>query len=119
MSEQQWAKAVMKSQHASAQKVRLVADSVRGVSVESALEQLAYHPSKHAALVKKTLESAMANAENNYALDIDELIVQSIFVDKATTLKRMRARARGRSARIFKHYCHITVVVGLEKGKVS
>ena len=77
MSEQQWAKAVMKSQHASAQKVRLVADSVRGVSVESALEQLAYHPSKHAALVKKTLESAMANAENNYALDIDELIVQS------------------------------------------
>ncbi len=116
---QNYARSVLKSQHASAQKVRLVVDMVRGRSVEWALEQLTYHPSKHAALVKKVLESAMANAENNYGLDIDELIVLEAYVDKAMTLKRLRARARGRSARIFKHYCHITVKVGLPNGKVK
>lgn len=94
-----------------AQKTRLVADQVRGMPVESALNLLTFSKKKAAVLVKKVLESAIANAEHNDGADIDELIVSSIFVDEGPTLKRLRARAKGRADRIFKRTCNITVKV--------
>lgn len=95
----------------SAQKARLVADQIRGKGVEEALELLAYSPKKAAALIKKVLNSAIANAEHNEGVDIDELKVSSIYVDEAMTLKRIRPRAKGRADRILKRSCHITVKV--------
>lgn len=96
----------------SAQKTRLVADQVRGLSVDKALQTLAFSPKKAAGIVKKVLESAIANAEHNDGADIDELKVSKIFVDEGPTHKRMRARAKGRGNRILKRTSHITVVVG-------
>ena len=104
-------KSVLRRQRSSAQKVRIVADQIRGKSVESALDLLTYGRTKAAVLVKKTLESAIANAENNHGLDIDDLVVLRAFVDGGAMLKRFRARARGRGARILKRTCHITVIV--------
>ena len=98
----------------SPQKCRLVADQIRGLSVERALDVLKYSPKKAAVLVGKVLESAIANAEHNEGADIDELKVSSIFVDQAPSLKRMRARAKGRGNRIIKRNSHITVIVGDE-----
>ena len=98
----------------SPQKCRLVADQIRGLSVERALVVLKYSPKKAAVLVGKVLESAIANAEHNEGADIDELKVSSIFVDQAPSLKRMRARAKGRGNRIIKRNSHITVIVGDE-----
>ena len=95
----------------SAQKARLVADQIRGKQVEEALDILAFSPKKGAAIVKKVLESAIANAEHNEGADVDELKVSTIFVDEATTMKRIRPRAKGRADRIFKRTCHITVKV--------
>ena len=95
----------------SAQKARLVADQIRGLHVEKALEVLAYSPKKSAALVKKVLESAIANAEHNEGADVDELRVARIFVNEGMTLKRIKPRAKGRADRIFKRTCHITVAV--------
>ena len=95
----------------SAQKARLVADQVRGKGVEEALELLTYSPKKAAALIKKVLNSAIANAEHNEGVDIDELKVSSIYVDEGMTLKRIRPRAKGRADRILKRSCHITVKV--------
>ena len=95
----------------SAQKVRLVADQIRGLAVERALEILAFSPKKAAAVVRKLLESAIANAENNNGADIDELRVKTIYVDEGPTQKRFRARARGRGNRILKRSCHINIVV--------
>ena len=95
----------------SAQKVRLVADQVRGKGVEDALELLAYSNKKAAHIVKKILDSAIANAENNEGADVDELKISSIFVDAGTTMKRLRPRAKGRADRILKRSCHITVKV--------
>jgi len=95
----------------SAQKTRLVADQVRGMPVEQALNLLAFSKKKAAVLVKKVLESAIANAEHNDGADIDELIVSTIFVDEGPTLKRLKARAKGRADRIFKRTCNITVKV--------
>nr|MBV6630697.1 50S ribosomal protein L22 [Oceanococcus sp. HetDA_MAG_MS8] len=95
----------------SAQKVRLVADQVRGLPVESAINLLAFSPKKGAALVKKVLESAVANAENNDGADIDELKVSEIFVDEAPSMKRIKPRAKGRADRITKRLSHITVRV--------
>ena len=95
----------------SAQKTRLVADQVRGMPVESALNLLTFSKKKAAVLVKKVLESAIANAEHNDGADIDELIVSTIFVDEGPTLKRLKARAKGRADRIFKRTCNITVKV--------
>ena len=95
----------------SAQKCRLVADQIRGLKVESALNILTYSPKKAAVLLKKLLNSAIANAEHNDAADIDLLKVSTIFVDEGTTLKRMRPRAKGRGNRILKRTCHITVKV--------
>jgi large subunit ribosomal protein L22 len=95
----------------SPQKCRLVADQIRGLEVEKALELLQFSPKKGAAIVKKVLESAIANAEHNEGADIDELKVSSIFVDEGPTLKRLRARAKGRANRILKRTSHITVKV--------
>ena len=95
----------------SAQKTRLVADQVRGMPVENALNLLTFSKKKAAVLVKKVLESAIANAEHNDGADIDELIVSTIFVDEGPTLKRLKARAKGRADRIFKRTCNITVKV--------
>ena len=96
----------------SPQKCRLVVDQIRAKPVARALEILQFSPKKAAPLIRKTLESAIANAEHNEGADIDDLWVQTACVDEAPSLKRMRARARGRSARILKRSSHITVVVG-------
>ena len=105
--------AFAKHRHArtSAQKARLVADQIRGLHVEKALEVLSYSPKKGADLVKKVLESAIANAEHNEGADIDELSVSQIFVDEGPTMKRIKPRAKGRADRILKRSSHITVVV--------
>jgi len=95
----------------SAQKVRLVADQIRTMPVERALDLLTFSNKKAAALVKKVLESAIANAEHNDGADIDELKVTTIYVDEGPTQKRWRARAKGRGNRILKRSSHITVTV--------
>jgi large subunit ribosomal protein L22 len=96
----------------SAQKARLVADMIRGKSVAQALNTLAFTPKKAAGILKKALESAIANAEHNDGADIDELRVTTIYVDKGQSLKRFSARAKGRGNRIEKQTCHIVVKVG-------
>jgi large subunit ribosomal protein L22 len=105
--------AVAKLRHArlSAQKGRLVADQIRGLPVEQALNILSFSNKKGAALMKKVLDSAIANAENNEGADIDELKVATVCVDEGPTMKRIRARAKGRAARILKRTSHITVTV--------
>lgn len=95
----------------SAQKARLVADQIRGLEVEEALNVLKFSTKKAAAIMRKVLESAIANAEHNESADIDELKVSTVFVDEAPTLKRFRARAKGRANHILKRTCHITVKV--------
>ena len=95
----------------SAQKGRLVADQIRGLPVERALEILAFSKKKAAGIVKKVLDTAIANAEHNEGADIDELRVAAVCVDEGPTMKRMRARAKGRGNRILKRSCHITVTV--------
>ena len=95
----------------SPQKARLVADQIRGLPVDKALDVLTFSNKKAAVLVKKVLESAIANAEHNEGADIAELKVSTIFVDEALTMKRIRPRAKGRADRIFKRTCHITVKV--------
>ncbi|MBP3222159.1 MAG: 50S ribosomal protein L22 [Neisseriaceae bacterium] len=101
-----------KNARISAQKARLVADLIRGKDIEDALNILTFCPKKGAGLMKKVLESAIANAEHNEGADIDELKVVTVFVDKAGSLKRFRARAKGRGNRIEKQTCHINVTVG-------
>ena len=103
--------AVLKGARLSAQKARLVADQVRGKEVAEALNILAFSPKKGAAIVKKVLESAIANAEHNEGADIDELRVSTINVDEGMTMKRIKPRAKGRADRILKRTCHITVKV--------
>lgn len=95
----------------SPQKCRLVADQIRGLSVEQALNILNFSKRRAAVLVKKALESAIANAENNEGADVDELCVSAICIDEGPTIKRMRARAKGRGNRIFKRTSHIAVTV--------
>jgi large subunit ribosomal protein L22 len=95
----------------SAQKARLVADQIRGKSVEQALDILAFSPKKGAVVIKKVLESAIANAEHNEGADVDELKVSTIYVDEGLTMKRVRPRAKGRADRISKRTCHITIKV--------
>jgi len=104
--------ATLKHARISPQKCRLVADQVRGLPVEKALNVLTFSPRKAARMVRKVLESAIANAEHNEGADIDELKVAAIFVDEGRTLKRFRARAKGRGTRILKRNSHITVTVG-------
>ena len=105
-------RAVLRGVRLSAQKGRLVADLVRGKSVGPALSILAYSPKKGALIVKKVIESAIANAEHNEGADIDELIVKTIYVEKGMVLKRFTARAKGRGNRITKPTCHVFVTVG-------
>lgn len=103
--------AKLKGAKLSAQKARLVADQVRGKEVGEALDVLSFSTKKGALLVRKLLESAIANAEHNEGADVDELSVSKIFVDEATTMKRIRPRAKGRADRILKRSCHITLAV--------
>ena len=95
----------------SAQKARLVGDQIRGLPVEKALDLLKFSSKKAASIMKKLLESAIANAEHNESADIDELVVSTVFVNEASTLKRVRARAKGRANHILKRTCHITIKV--------
>jgi len=97
--------------HLSAQKGRLIADQIRGLPVEQALNILAFSKKKGATMVKKVLDSAIANAENNEGADIDELKVAAVCVDEGPTMKRIRARAKGRASRILKRTSHITITV--------
>jgi len=106
--------AKLRGANLSAQKARLVADLIRGQFVEDALDTLAFSTKKGAAVVKKVLESAIANAEHNEGADVDELKVSTIFVDEGLTMKRIRPRAKGRADRILKRTCHITVKVADE-----
>ena len=106
----------LKGARISAQKARLVADQVRGLQVEEALNVLEFSNKKAAHLVKKILDSAIANAENNEGADVDELKVSSIFVDEGMTMKRLRPRAKGRADRILERSCHITVKVADGEG---
>ncbi|MHB1678255.1 MAG: 50S ribosomal protein L22 [Sulfuriferula sp.] len=104
--------AVLRGTHLSAQKGRLVADQIRGLPIDQALNILAFSPKKGAAVIKKVLESAIANAEHNDGADIDELKVATITVDEGPSMKRFMARAKGRGNRIIKQTCHIVVTVG-------
>lgn len=103
--------AKLKYARISPQKCRLVADAVRGQSVANALQALTLMQKKGARIVRKVLESAVANAEHNHGADIDELKISGIFVDEAPTFRRFMARAKGRSTRIIKRNSHITVQV--------
>ena len=103
--------AKLKGARLSAQKARLVANQIRGLGVEEALQLLTYSPKKGADLIKKVLDSAIANAEHNEGADVDELKVSTIFVDEGVTMKRISPRAKGRADRILKRSCHITVKV--------
>lgn len=103
--------AILKNAHLSPQKGRLIADLIRGLPIAEALNRLTFSPKKGAAIVKKVLNSAIANAEHNEGADIDTLKVSTIFVDEGPVYKRMHARAKGRGNRILKRTCHITVKV--------
>ena len=104
--------AIVRGVRLSAQKGRLVADLVRGKPVDKALNILAFTQKRAAVIIKKALESAIANAEHNDGADIDDLRVKKIYVEKATTLRRFSARAKGRGTRISKQTSHIFVTVG-------
>ena len=103
--------ATLKYTHLSPQKMRLVADQIRGLPVDRAINLLAFSNKKGADIIKKVLESAIANAENNDGADIDELKVSAIQVNQGPTMKRLRPRARGRADRIIKKTSHLTVTV--------
>ena len=104
-------KAVLKGQRMSSLKMRVVADRIRGVSVEKAFDILSYGNLRASSVLLKLLESVVANAENNHMLDIDDLTVSGIFVDEGQTLKRMRPRAKGRGTKVLKRSCHVTIIV--------
>lgn len=103
--------AKLKNASFSAQKGRLVADQIRGLPVEDAINVLSFSTRKAAKVFKKLLDSAIANAEHNEGADIDELRVSTVFVDEGLTMKRFRARAKGRGNRILKRTCHLTIKV--------
>lgn len=105
-------KASVRGVRLSVDKGRLVADMIRGKKVDQALNILAFTPKKAAVIIKKAVDSAVANAEHNDGADIDELKITSIYVEQGATLKRFSARAKGRGNRISKPTCHIFVTVG-------
>ena len=105
-------KAIVRGARLSADKGRLVADLVRGKKVDQAINILNFTQKKAAGIIKKALESAIANAEHNDGADIDELKVKTIYVEQGATLKRFSARAKGRGNSISKPTCHVYVVVG-------
>ncbi len=104
--------AKLKDINISAQKCRLVADQIRGLEVSRAVEILQFSPKKASHIVKKVLDSAIANAEHNEGADIDELKITRIFVDEGRTQRRFQARAKGRACKILKRSSHLTVTVG-------
>jgi len=105
------AKAVLRMVRVSPQKLNLVAQLIRGKKVDRALADLTFSSKRIALDVKKTLESAIANAENNHSLDVDDLVVAEAFVGKALVMKRFHARARGRAGRVEKPFSNLTIVV--------
>jgi len=105
-------RAILRGARLSAQKGRLVADLIRGKPVDQAISILAYTPKKGAGIMKKLLESAIANAEHNDGADIDTLKVKTVSVERGMFLKRFQARAKGRGNRVLKHTCHIFLTVG-------
>ncbi len=105
------AKAVLRMLRGSGQKLNLVAASIRGKKVEKALADLTFSPKRIAGSVKKTLESAIANAENNHGLDPDSLVVAEAYVGDSLVMKRFMARGRGKSARVEKPFSNLTIVV--------
>ncbi|WP_305073095.1 50S ribosomal protein L22 [Propionivibrio sp.] len=105
-------RAILRGVRLSDQKGRLIADQIRGLPVDKALNILTFSPKKGAGIMKKVLESAIANAEHNDGADIDELKVKSVYVEKGMVLKRFTARAKGRGNRIVKPTCHIFLTVG-------
>lgn len=111
--------ATLKHVKFSAQKGRLVANQIRGLHVSKALDILGFSPKRAASTMKKVLESAISNAEHNFGADIDELKVSTIYVNEAPTMKRMRARAKGRGTRVLKRTCHIVLEVSDESGDKS
>lgn len=106
--------AKLKYARLSPQKCRLICDIIRGLPVEKAINILKFSNKKAAAVVKKVLDSAIANAEHNEGANIDELRVKTIFADQGSTLRRVQARAKGRATRLSKPTCHITVIVSDE-----
>jgi len=103
--------ATLRHARISAQKARLVVDQIRGKSVETALDTLTFSTKKAAVMIKKVLESAIANADHNFGLDVDALAIDKVFVNEAPSFKRFSARAKGRGNRIVKRNCHITIEV--------
>ena len=110
------AKSVLRNLRVSPQKLNLVAAMIRGMDVNKAIATLTFSRRRIAGDVTKALQSAVANAENNHALDVDRLYVKEAYVGKAIVMKRFKARARGRGARILKPFSHLTIIVG-EKGE--
>lgn len=109
--------ATLRNARFSAQKGRLVVDQIRGLPIEAAIDILQFSRKRAAHTVKKVLESAVSNAEHNHGLDIDQLVVSSVYVNEGPTMKRMRACAKGRGARILKRSCHIVVKVSESSGE--
>ena len=105
-------KAILRGARLSAQKGRLVADLIRGMPVDQAINVLSFTPKKGAAIIRKVLESAIANAEHNDGADIDALKVKTIYVERGMFMKRFQARAKGRGNRVTKQTCHIFITVG-------
>lgn len=110
------AQAVVRGLRTSPTKLNLVAEMIRGMKVQDALTQLAFNNKRIAVDVRKALQSAIANAENNHNLNVDALVVKEAWVGKGMVLKRFHARARGRGARILKPYSHLTIVVRESEG---
>ena len=111
VAEQKEAKAVAKYVRIAPRKVRIVIDLIRGKNVADAFAILKFTPKRGAVLIEKVLRSAVANAENNYDMDIDNLYISSCFVDQGSTLKRIHPRSRGQAFSILKHTSHITIIV--------
>lgn len=109
---EQAARAYLKGAHISASKMRLVANQVRGKPVADALDMLSFNPRKGAFILRKLLQSAVANAENNRGLDSDRLHISELCVDEGITMKRIKPRARGKADRIFRRSCHVTLCLG-------
>ena len=110
------ARSVVRNLRVSPQKLNLVATMIRGMDVNNAIAALSFSRRRIAGDVKKALQSAIANAENNHSLDVDRLIVKEAHVGKGLVMKRFRARAKGRGARILKPFSHLTIIVG-ERGE--
>ena len=104
-------KAISRYVRISPQKVRMIADAIKGKPVEAGLNILKFMPQKAAGIVEKVVQSAAANADHNHGLDVDTLVINNLIVDQGPSLKRFRARARGRGARILKKTSHITVIL--------